>query len=233
MVPVEANRFLATLSEEARNSILATATREPAPLRLSLYESEVKPNYAYFMTEGMASIVATTEDGDTAEVGIIGTEGLVGSLHLLGPSIVSTSAFIQLEGSAMRIPFGDLQRLFDSSHEVRRHVLEFVQEQTLTVSHIAACNRLHEAEARLARWLLMARDRTGWETLNFTQEFIGMMLGARRTTVSLVAASLQRLGLIEYSRGRVKIVDAVKLEDLACDCYQITKRLHANLYTKR
>lgn len=230
MVPTATNRFLSSLSGSARDLLLVHATALSAPLRMPFYAAEQTLDFGYFITSGMASVVTTTEDGDTAEVGIIGTEGLIGSLHLIGPALVSTSAFMQLEGTVLRIPYADLQRLFRTSEEIRDHVLEFVQEQALTVSHIAGCNRLHESEARLARWLLMARDRTGSDVLNFTQEFLGMMLGARRTTVSLVAAALQRLGLIDYVRGRVTILDVQALEELACDCYQITKRLHANLY---
>jgi CRP-like cAMP-binding protein len=229
-VASETNRFLTSLSGTARDAVLKHAIPLHAPLRMQCYEAQQKPEFAFFVTSGMVSIVATTEDGDTAEVGIIGVEGLIGSLHLIGPALVSTSAFVQLEGTVLRVPFGDLQQLFFSSEEIRGHVLEFVQEQALTVSHIAGCNRFHDAEARLARWLLMARDRTGAVVLDFTQEFLGMMLGSRRTTVSLVAATLQRLGAIEYVRGRVVILDASLLENLACDCYQIAKKLHNNLY---
>ncbi len=224
------NRFLSTLSESSRAVILSQSTEVPMPLRMPLYAAEQEPVFAYFLTSGMASIVATTEDGDSAEVGVIGREGFLGSLHLIGPAVVSTSAFMQLEGAGVRIPFSVMQSVYDTSGEIRNHVLEFVQQQTLIVSHIAACNRLHEAEARLARWLLMARDRAGTDTLDFTQEFLGMMLGARRTTVTLVASALQRLGLITYSRGRVKIVESMKLEEIACDCYQVIKHLSADLY---
>jgi CRP-like cAMP-binding protein len=230
MAHTVSNRFLATLSSHARASIMARATTLAAPLRTPFYEAEKKPASVFFITSGMASVVATTEDGDTAEVGIIGSEGFVGAFHLIGPAVVSTTSYMQLEGSALRVPYEEFRKLFRSSEEIHDHVLELVQEQALTVSHIAGCNRLHEAEARLARWLLMARDRTGLNVLGFTQEFLGMMLGARRTTVSLVAANLQRVGAIDYVRGRVTIVDGEKLEELACDCYQITKNLHANLY---
>jgi CRP-like cAMP-binding protein len=226
------NRFLASLSSTSRDLISAHATAVAVPLRTSLYEAEQKPAFVFFITSGMASVVATTEDGDTAEVGVIGSEGLVGALHLMGPATVSTHSFMQLEGSALRVPYEEFRKLFRSSEEIHDRVLEFVQEQALTVSHIAGCNRLHEAEARLARWLLMARDRTGSDVLGFTQEFLGMMLGSRRTTVSLVAAHLQRLGVIDYVRGKVTIMDAEKLEGVACDCYQIAKKLHANLYKK-
>ena len=108
-----------------------------------------------------------------------------------------------------------MRQAYRSSEEIRDRILEFVQEQTISTNQIAGCNRLHEAEERLARWLLMAQDRTQSDVLNFTQEFLAMMLGARRTTVTLIAGALQKAGLIEYQRGHVKIIDRVNLEAAA------------------
>ncbi len=200
------------------------------PLRKVLYEPGVVPAYAYFMTSGIASVVAVMENGGMAEVGLIGREGVVGSFHLLGPAKVSTSCFIQLEATALRIRLADLMILFRENAEIRERLLEFVQEQAVSLSQLAGCNRLHDNEERLARWLLMAQDRTHSDTLNFTQEFLAMMLGARRTTVTLIAGVLQRQGLIKYQRGKVKILDRAELEAASCDCYQITKELYLNLY---
>jgi CRP-like cAMP-binding protein len=224
------NFLLSTLSAKSRDRLLSNATAVDLPLRTPLYEAERRPSYGYFITSGIASVVTTMADGATAEVGLIGREGLVGSVHLLGDAPVSTHCFVQLEATAMRIPLPQLQKEFDSSEEIRSRILEFVQEQTLSVSQLAACQRLHEAEARLARWLLMARDRTQSDTLDFTQEFLAMMLGAQRTTVTMVAGELQRRGLIEYRRGRVKIINGKKLEEAACDCYRVTRRLYNNLF---
>ncbi len=224
------NLFLAALSPKARQSLLTAATEVALPVRSMLYEAEQTPRYAYFITSGIASVVTAMPDGATAEVGLIGREGLVGSLHLLGPAPVSTSCFIQLEATGLRIPFSHLQKAFRSSDEIRDRVLEFVQSQTSSLAQLAGCHRLHEAEERLARWLLMAQDRTQSDVLHFTQEFLAMMLGARRTTVTLVAGSLQRSGLIEYSRGRVKILDRASLESAACDCYFVTRHLLQALY---
>ena len=131
-----------------------------------------------------------------------------------------------------RIALTDLRRLFLQSEELRGRILEFEQEQTLVVSQIAACNRLHEVEARLARWLLMADDQTGSATLDFTQEFLGMMLGTRRTTVNLVAGTLQRSGAIEYTRGKVKVLNRALLEGIACECYKVVSSLNTGLYKK-
>ena len=227
-----ANRLLASLSPESRDLLISRSVNVSLPIKTPLFNPDETPSHAYFMTSGMTSVVTSMEDGDTAEVGIIGFEGLVGGIHLMGPAKVSTNAFIQLEGTALKIPLSELRKAFRTSEEIRDRILEFYQEQSLTVSQIAGCNRLHEAEERLARWLLMAQDRVQSDVLNFTQEFLGMMLGSRRTTVTLIAGALQRAELIEYSRGKVKILDRERLETAACDCYRIARDLFTNLYAK-
>ena len=226
------NLFLKALSAQSRDLLLAHCVEVELPLRKSLYDADNTPTYAYFMTSGLASVVTSMEDGGTAEVGLIGREGVVGSFHLLGPAKVSTTCFIQLDATALRIPFVELAHAFRKNEEIRDRMLEFVQEQAISLSQLAGCNRLHESEERLSRWLLMAQDRTQSDVLHFTQEFLGMMLGARRTTVTVIAGVLQRSGLIEYQRGRVKIINRENLEAAACDCYQITKELYAGLYSK-
>jgi CRP-like cAMP-binding protein len=224
------NRFLCSLSGSNRDRLMSRATLIPLTAKQVLYRAEETPPYCYFIEAGINSVVASMPDGDTAEVGIIGNEGGVGLLHLLGSGKVSTNAFVQMEGTAYRIAFSDVRAAYRTSEEVRDRILEFVQHEAICISQIAACNRLHDAEERLARWLLMSSDRTQSDMLQFTQEFLAMMLGSRRTTVTLVAGSLQRAGLIEYQRGRVKILDRPRLEDAACDCYPILKQLNANLY---
>ena len=224
------NRFLSSLSTANREFLISRCTPLSLALKTVLYHAEETPKFAYFMTSGMASVVTSMEDGGIAEVGIVGSEGIIGVLHLLGPGKVATNSFIQLEGTALRIPFHELRQAYRSTEEIRDRILEFVQEQAISTNQIAGCNRLHEAEERLARWLLMAQDRTQSDVLNFTQEFLAMMLGARRTTVTLIAGALQKAGLIEYQRGHVKILDRVNLEAAACDCYRIIRDLHINLY---
>jgi CRP-like cAMP-binding protein len=230
MFPQNANRLLASLSSGARQSLLARSTSVQLPVKTPLFRTEQTPSYVYFVTAGMASIVSSMRDGGTAEVGIVGFEGFVGSLHLLGPAVVHTQAMMQLEGTAIKVPFADARKAFRDSEEIRDRILEYQQEQALVVTQLAACNRLHEAEERLARWLLMAQDCTGEQVLPFTQEFLGMMLGARRSTVTLVAGALQKADLIDYSRGKVTIKHRSNLEHTACDCYPIIKNLTSNLY---
>jgi CRP-like cAMP-binding protein len=224
------NFFLNALSAPLREEVLAACTPIPLPIRTSLYKPEKTPEFAYFPTSGVASVVSESAAGESVEVGFIGREGLIGSLHLMGPAPVPTEAFVQMEGTGLRIPFAKLKRLFHSNAEIHARLLEFVQVQALILSQIASCNRIHEANERLARWLLTAQDRTQSDVLDITQEFLAMMLGARRPTVSMVAGALQRSGLIEYNRGRVTIPDREKLEAAACDCYKVTKALSDNLY---
>ena len=156
---------------------------------------------------------------------------MVGNVALLGPSLASTVCFVQLAGTGYQIRFADLQKVLSRSLEdVRTRVLENAQMQALTTNQLAACNKLHEAEARLARWLLMVRDRVQDDFLPLTQEFLAEMLGTRRTTVALAAGVLQRAGMIKYSRGKVQILAVDALEEAACDCYVVTKRLFDGLY---
>ncbi|HZC44334.1 MAG TPA: Crp/Fnr family transcriptional regulator [Acidobacteriaceae bacterium] len=227
------NLLLAALSEESRELIVSQATPVTLPLRSVLYRAGNVLTDAYFMTSGLASIVGSTSDGDTAEVGIVGHEGVVGSMHLLGPAAMPTDCFIQLSASALKISYPKLAQLFRTSEEIRGRILEFVQEQILTLSQLATCNRLHNAEERLSRWLLMVDDRIQSDTIHLTQEFLAQMLGAQRTTVTMVAGALQRSGLIEYKRGQVKIVNRAQLESAACDCYGVTQKLYFNLYKQK
>jgi DNA-binding MarR family transcriptional regulator len=127
---------------------------------------------------------------------------------------------------------GRQEELLSDELQPTQRILEMTQEQALSMSQIAACNRLHEAEERLARWLLMAQDRTQSEVLPFTQEFLAEMLGSQRTTVTVIAGALQRSGLIEYTRGHVRILNREELESAACDCYKIIRNLQNNLYKR-
>lgn len=224
------NLFLESLSPMSREWLISRSTFVSLPIRSSLYIAEVIPDYAYFITSGIASMVATMADGKTAEVGVIGREGIVGAFHLLGPGLLSTDCFIQITASALRIRLADLRAAFRSSEEIRDRILEFVQEQSLSLAQLAGCHRLHEQEERLARWLLMVQDRTQSDMLEITQEYLSQMLGAKRTTVTVVASSLQRKGLIEYRRGHIRILNRVGLEAAACSCYPVLRSLYFKLY---
>jgi CRP-like cAMP-binding protein len=226
------NLLLATLPPAYRSSLLHRLKPVALPLRTVLYEPDEIPKYAHFMTSGIASIVSSMSNGSSAEVGVWGSEGLVESFHLLGRARIPTRCFIQMDATALRMPYKELQKEFLENEGLRESVLQCVQSQGFILGQLAACNRLHEAEERLARWLLMVRDRVESDTYFLTQEFLANMLGARRTTVTAAAGALQRKGLIKYSRGRISIVDSAGLEDATCECYKTVRNLYLNFYSE-
>ena len=218
------NAILNGLSFEQRSNLMRSLTPVALPVRTVLYEPKRVPPYVHFLTSGMASLVNYMYEGEAVEVGIVGREGVPEALHLLGPALLQTTCFMQVQGTGLRMKFGDFQQIFEREEGTRKALHRFVQFQSLVLGQVAACNRLHEVEQRLARWLLMASDRTGDSHLRLTQEFLSQMLGARRSTVTLVAGALQRKGLIEYSRGAVRILNREGMAGTACECYGIVQK---------
>ena len=226
----QSNRLLDALSPESRKRILAVSKPVVLPVKTVLIGHGEAVEYAYFMTSGIASVVIELAEGGSAEVALIGSEGLVGGLQLLGSAMSPSRCFIQVSGTAYRTPFAQVKKLFRESEEIRDLILQGVQQQSMTMSQLAACNKLHEAEPRLARWLLMVQDRVQEDTLSLTQEFLAQMLGTQRTTVVMVAGAFQRSGFISYSRGKVTVLSRENLEGAACDCYKVVHELFAGLY---
>ena len=225
------NLLLTSLSPKYRGFLMSRLKPVTLGAREVLYEPDETPKFAHFMTGGIASIVGTMSSGASAEVGIWGKEGLVECFHLLGNAHIPTRCFMQIEGTALRMPFKDLQKEFHENDELREAILQSVQSQGAILGQLAACNRLHEAEERLARWFLMVRDRMESDAFYLTQEFLAVMLGSRRTTVTAAAGALQRKGLIRYSRGRIHIVDPIGLEKEACECYATVREIYQNFYS--
>ncbi|HEX4284696.1 MAG TPA: Crp/Fnr family transcriptional regulator [Terracidiphilus sp.] len=223
------NLLLDSLPLAQRKALVARMEPVDLPLGTVLYRTGELPDYAHFMTSGIASIVTFMADGAGAEVGLIGREGLVEGINLLGPAKPPTTAFIQVEGSALRIRYSELQKQLDASGVLLRRVLEFVQCHGFILSQIAACNGLHEIEGRMARWLLMVQDRVQNAEFYLTQEFLAEMLGIRRTSVSGAAGKLQRNGLITYRRGHIQVLKRRELEGVACECYPIVRDLAGHL----
>jgi len=199
------------------------------PVGSALYEPHEIPKFAHFLTSGIASVVTTMKDGGSAETGMWASEGLAECMHLGGSDRVPSRCFMQMGGTALRMPFADLEREFENLSALRAGIQHSIQTQALILGQLVACNRLHEVEERLARWLLMLQDRIQDDVLLITQEFLAEMLGSRRTTVTLAAGALQRIGLIEYQRGRVHILDRERLESAACECYPVIKKLSNGL----
>ena len=227
------NLFLDSLSPESRQTLTDLTTPVSLSLGTVLYEPEIVPKYGYFLTSGVASTITKTRNGDSAEVGLIGHEGFVGSLQLLGPALVPAESMIQVDATALRIPLGEFRKIFLTSEEIRNALLEFVQNEALTIIQIAGCHRLHETDERMCRWLLMVQDRVQTEELKLTHSFLALMLGIRRPTVTLTARSLQKRGLLELRRGFFRIVDRPKMEASACECYQTVWKLYSNLYKQQ
>jgi CRP-like cAMP-binding protein len=193
-----------------------------------VHEAGDRVRSGYFINEGLQSVLSVQPDGKSVEVGLIGKEGFVGIGLVVGFSTSPTRVMTQADGTAHRIDADALEQLLHRCPRLERELHRFGQRSAMQSTQIAACNRLHDVEERLARWLLMSRDRIGSDEMPLTQEFLGQMLGTRRSSVSVAASMLQKAGMITYTRGNVTIVDRAKLEDAACDCYEAIQRQLAN-----
>jgi CRP-like cAMP-binding protein len=178
----------------------------------------------YFPIDGVASLVVTTAEGASAEVGTIGSEGLVGLPIVLGDHDAPSSVYVQVPGTALKMDAGIFHREFERSPTLNLIMLRYAHAFFNQVAQSAACAHLHKVEQRCCRWLLMTRDRMPSGDFLLTHEFLGMMLGVRRTTVTDVMGALQKAGLIRYRRGHVTILDQQALQQRACECYEISKQ---------
>jgi CRP-like cAMP-binding protein len=205
-----------------RESELVLPKLEFARLKIHhvLHEPGDTLKSAWFCNSGLISILSVFRDGKSVEVGLVGKEGFVGVPLVAGCRTAPTRAIAQIEASAFRLESEKLTDLLQQCPRLERRLQQFSQIMGMEVTHIAACNRLHEVEERLARWLLMSADRITSNAVPLTQEFLAQMLGTRRSSVTVAAGALQKAGLITYSRGDVKIIDRRRLEQAACECYR-------------
>ncbi len=225
------NLLLETLPQPYRSSICSRLEEVVLPAGTVLFEAEEVPRYAWFITSGVASKMVAMADGRSAEISMCGNEGVVPSWHLLGGMAQGpTRCVVQMEMKALRMSFPELQREMQREEPLRQLVLRGVQRRCMILSQNAACNRLHDAEQRLARWLLTARDLTGTNSVSLSQGFLADILGSRRTTVTLAAGVLRRRKLISYRRGQIQILDHEKLKSAACECYETVRGLFRNFY---
>jgi CRP-like cAMP-binding protein len=215
------NRLLAALPVADYARILPSLTVVPLKLKDILHKPGEPIRDVYFPGGGFCSMLTVLEDGSMVEVATIGREGIVGVTAVLDGTPVTSAAMVQGEtDTCYRMKVEAFRREIDrhgAFHELMTH---FAQALFGFVAQSTACNAVHSVEQRLARWLLMARDRMDRDDFPLTQEFVSMMLGASRPTVSIVAGTLQKAGLITYHRGHVKIVDGEKLEAASCECYR-------------
>jgi len=214
------NELLLDLPDKERRAIYSQLVFLPMRTHDVLNESGAPIRYAYFMNSGLASVLNVMEDGKSVEVGLTGKEGFVGLPLVVGFASSPSRVIIQIEGSAYRISASALVELLRKCPTLEKRLLRYSQVLATQASHVAACNRLHEVDERLARWLLMSQDRIGSDEVSLTQEFLAHMLGTRRSSVTVAASILQTAGLIKYRRGQVNIVDRQGLEAAACECYR-------------
>jgi CRP-like cAMP-binding protein len=198
---------------------------EPVSLEIRdpVYERGKPIEHLYFPLTGVLSLVSSVEGEAAVEVATIGYEGVSGLPLFLGTATSPHDCFCQIAGSMLRLPAAELRRFLDGDGALHDALHRYTQATMVQLAQSVACNRLHTTEERCARWLLMSRDRMGADEFLLTQEFLGQMLGVRRGTVSLTAGVLHQAGIIRYTRGRMTVLDAEKLHQVACDCYDIVQ----------
>ncbi|MDO9564696.1 MAG: Crp/Fnr family transcriptional regulator [Bradyrhizobium sp.] len=218
------NRLLSLLSDEDYQRLRPHLSHVTLDYKKSLYEASRPITHIFFPIDGVASLVITTSDGRSAEVGTIGNEGIVGLPVCLGDDVATSSVYIQVPGTGLQMDARIFRAELNRSSALNLVMLRYAHAFFNQVAQSGACANLHHLEQRCCRWLLMTRDRMPSDEFLLTQEFLGMMLGVRRTSVTDVMGSLQRAGLIRYRRGHVTILDRQALKQRSCECYEISKR---------
>jgi len=218
-----ANRLLADLPAEDYERLLPRLKPVTFSLGEVIYKSQALMEHVYFPTTGHVSLLYTMINGSTAEVGLVGNEGLVGIALFMGGDTTPNQAIVQGAGEAFRMKAAEMQEEFRLGGAFQLALLRYTQTLITQISQTAVCNRLHTTEQRLCRWILMTRDRVHSDDLQMTHEFISNMLGIQREAVSIAAHRLKNKGAISYARGRVRVSDRQMLESCACECYQMVK----------
>ncbi|MDQ2972606.1 MAG: Crp/Fnr family transcriptional regulator [Rhodanobacteraceae bacterium] len=223
------NELLATLPAAAW--VRLSANMEPVELRLGevIYESGAPQPYVYFPTDSIISLLFVMTNGDSAEIAIVGNEGLVGIALFMGGGTTPSRAVVQSGGSAFRVKAKYLRNEFEHAGALQEVLLRYTQALVTQMGQTAVCNRHHSLEQQFCRWLLMSLDRLPSNELSMTQELIANMLGVRREGVTEAAGRLQNAGVISYSRGRITVLDRPRLEKLSCECYEVVRQEFARL----
>lgn len=226
------NVILLSASDNDYRSLRPFLEYVDLPDHVVLHEAGAKVEFAYFPNRGLISLVVAMEDGKTAEAGVVGCEGFTGIPAAVGLSRSPLQAVVQISGDGFRVEVEPLQKILEPSPTFQLLLSRYAVVQGMQVAQTAGCNRLHDIEQRLARWLLTTQDRVDSECLPITHDFLATMLGTNRSSVSLAAGILQRKKLIKYTRGAVTIVNRKKLENSACECYGITQQYNGQIGLK-
>lgn len=219
------NRLLNALPKDAYRKMLPGFERIELVFNENIYHQSDAISDVYFPESGIISLLSAVEANSTLEVGIIGNEGILGLPLFLGVKNSNNRAVVQGAGFALKMSAANFLEECKTG-ELPRILLRFTHSLMMQISQSAACNRFHEIEARLARWLLMTGDRMNSNDFSITQDFLSNMLGVRREAVNKTATHFQKLGLIKYSRGNLSILDRRELENAACNCYKIIKNYY-------
>jgi CRP-like cAMP-binding protein len=226
------NGLLAALPPADYQRLLPELELVPLPLGMAVYESGGKLDYVYFPTDCIVSLLYVMKDGASAEIAVVGHDGLIGVALFMGGESTPSRAVVQSAGYAYRLPSKTLKREFEGSHPLQHLLLRYTQALITQMAQTAVCNRHHSVEQQLCRWLLLSLDRLPSNELSMTQELIANMLGVRREGVTEAAGKLQTSGLIHYSRGQIKVLDRAGLEQRVCECYAVVKRESDRLLPK-
>jgi len=221
-----ANSMLAALPRKQYRSLLAGLESVPLIFGEVLYEPGERIRHVYFPNDSLISLLTLVEGHLALEVGMVGREGMVGVPLSLGMNVSPVRALVQGAGTAMRMKAAQFCREIRKSSQLRHEVNRYTSALMAQITQTAACNRFHVVEARLARWLLMTRDRVRSDEFRLTHAFLGHMLGVRRVGVTKAARALQTRKLISYSRGKIKVLDRKGLEAASCSCYELIKDMH-------
>lgn len=227
-----ANSILLSIPNQEFDALRHHLQYVDLPQYTVLYEPRQKLEFAYFLNSGMVSLVCKTRDGGSVEVGVIGKEGFAPLVVAAGLRTSPHQAVMQVSGTGFKLAVTTFDDILKSSPCLQATLNRYVAVHSLQVAQTAGCNRLHDLEQRLARWLLLTQDRVGSGLLRITHEFLAMMLGTDRPSVSLAAGALQRKRIIEYTHGAVKVLNRKKLESSACECYGIIHNFDGELLTK-
>jgi CRP-like cAMP-binding protein len=226
------NRILLSIPDNEYTLIRPHLEFLSMPHHLTLYESGRPLEFVHFPNAGMVSLVIATEDGKTVEVGEVGREGFAGIQAAVGINKNQVREIVQIAGDGFRVKIGALQSVLQSAPELQRILTRYAVVQGMQFAQTAACNRLHNIEQRLARWLLITQDRVDSATLAITHDFLATMLGTDRPSVSLAAGVLQDKRIIEYTRGAVQILSRTKLEACTCECYGVIQQYNHEIGLK-
>lgn len=217
------NLLLDSLPEPQQKALLAASKVVELRQHHVLFDVRDTIETVYFPITAVVSLVLPLATGEHIEIAMVGRDGVVGAAAAINGTISLNRAVVQLEGKGLACGVNDLRTIIDKDQSVRKQVNAHEQALFSQAQQSAACNATHRVENRLARWLLRARDLSGKDELNLTQEYLATMLGVRRTTVSLIAHTLQNAGLISYRRGRIHLANIDGLQEVACECYQTVK----------